>query len=65
MVTPSAYFALCQRTAKALQEVHNALDDATGDTDITHIEDDDELRNQYPVQWAAQRVAEIIRSLKD
>lgn len=65
MVTPSAYFAMCKRTADALQEVHSALDDALGDTDITHVEDDDELRTEYPVQWAAQRLAALIQSLKD
>ena len=65
MVTPSAYFALCRRTAASLQEVHSALDGALGDSDVTHIEDADELREQYPVQWAAQRLAEIITSLKE
>jgi len=65
VVTPAAYFDLCRRTAAALQVVHSALDEALGDTDITHIEDDDELREQYPVQWAAQRLAQIIQSLQE
>lgn len=45
---------------RLLRTIHSALDDALGDTDITHIEDDDELRREYPVQWAAQRLAGII-----
>ena len=64
MVTPSAYFALCRRTAAALKEVQSALDDGLGDSDITHLEDD-ELRTDYPVQWAAQRLAKIINSLEE
>lgn len=64
MPTPAAYGALRQRTAASLQEVHSALDDALGDTDVTHM-DDDELRDDHPVQWAAQRLAEIIQNLKD
>ena len=64
MVTPTAYFALCRRTAADLQVVHSALGDALGDTDVTHL-DDDELRTEYPVQWAAQRLAQIITSLKE
>ena len=44
-----------------LQAIHSALDDALGDTDVTHIEDDDELREREPVQWAAQEIARILR----
>lgn len=44
--------------------IHSALDDALGDSDVTHM-DDEELRDAYPVQWAAQRIAEVIASLKD
>lgn len=47
-----------------LQGIHSALDDALGDTDVTHIENDEELRDQHPVQWAAQRLAEVISELK-
>lgn len=64
MVTPSAYFALCRRTAEKLRTIHSALDDALGDTDVTHIEDDDELRAEHPVQWAAEKLAEVINSLE-
>lgn len=46
-----------------LQGIHSALDDALGDTDVTHIEDDDDLRDGEPVQWAAQKLAEIIQEL--
>lgn len=41
---------------RGLHEIHSALDDALGDSDITHLEDD-ELREAAPVQWAAQRLA--------
>jgi hypothetical protein len=43
--------------------VHSALDDALGDSDVTHIEDDDELRDSQPVQWAAQRLMQAIELL--
>lgn len=46
--------------AHRLLEIHSALDDALGDSDVTHIESDDELRERYPVQWAAQKLMEII-----
>jgi hypothetical protein len=47
----------------SLMEIHSALDDALGDSDVTHIEDDDELRSEYPTQWAAQKLAELIAAL--
>lgn len=47
----------------SLREIHSALDDALGDSDVTHIESDDELRGEYPVQWAAQKLAELIDAL--
>lgn len=47
---------------KTLQKIHSALDDALGDSDVTHIEDDDELREEHPVQWAAQQLAALIQS---
>lgn len=47
-----------------LRGIHSALDDALGDTDVTHM-DDEELRAAHPVQWAAQRLAEVIDTLKD
>lgn len=43
-----------------LRLIHSALDDALGDTDVTHIESDEELRERYPVQWAAMELAKII-----
>ena len=46
-----------------LEKIHSALDDALGDTDITHIDDDDELRENFPVQWAAQELASIINMI--
>jgi glycine cleavage system aminomethyltransferase T len=42
-----------------LRAVHSALDDALGDTDVEHM-DDEELRGAHPVQWAAMRLAQII-----
>jgi len=46
-----------------LRGIHSALDDALGDSDITHIEDDEDMRDDYPVQWAAQKLAEVISEL--
>jgi hypothetical protein len=40
--------------------IHSALDDATGDTDVAHIEDEAELRSEEPVQWAAMKLAKLI-----
>ena len=45
---------------RKLIRVHRALDDALGDSDVTHVEDDGELRRQYPVQWASEQLAKII-----
>jgi hypothetical protein len=52
-----------EKLYNSLKEIHSALDDALGDSDITHIEDDDELRSEYPAQWAAQKLAEVIAAL--
>lgn len=53
------------RLAMKLLEIHSALDDALGDSDISHIESDEELREQYPVQWAAQNITKMIESFND
>lgn len=42
-----------------LKGIHGALCDALGDSDIEYM-DDDELRDSYPVQWAAMKLAGII-----
>ncbi len=67
MVTPSAYFSpyfsLCRRTADKLRVIHSALDDALGDSDIGHM-DDEELREAHPVQWAAAKLAAVIEELE-
>jgi hypothetical protein len=49
---------------EVLQSVHSALDRALGDSDVTHIENDDELHDEYPVQWAAEWLARGIEDLK-
>ncbi len=69
MVTPANLFVRTPRQFKLginarLRAIHSALDDALGDTDITHVEDDDDLRQEHPVQWAAQRLALVIRDLE-
>lgn len=48
-----------------LRSVHSALDKALGDSDATHIENDDELRDEYPVQWAAQWLMQVIEALEE
>jgi hypothetical protein len=48
-----------------LRSVHSALDRALGDSDVTHIESDDELRDECPVQWAAQWLAHAIELLEE
>lgn len=47
-----------------LQKIHSALDDALGDTDVSHIESDEELRDEQPVQWAAQKLAALLERHK-
>lgn len=47
-----------------LREIHSALDDALGDSDVTYIEDDEELRERVPTQWAACKLAQIIQRLQ-
>ena len=49
---------------KELDLIHSALSDGLGDTDVTHIEDDDELREEQPVQWGAEHLAGVIAYLK-
>ena len=46
-----------------LRGIHNALDDALGDSDIEYM-GDEELRDAAPVQWAATKLAQIIDELK-
>lgn len=45
-----------------LKAIHSALDDALGDSDVTHV-DDDALRDEHPTQWAAMRLAKLIQKL--
>ena len=47
-----------------LSLIHSALDEALGDTDITHVESDEELREEFKVQWAAEHLAGVIAYLK-
>lgn len=48
--------------AEKLDEIADALDMALGDTDITHIGDDEELRERYPVQWACMQVNLLLQA---
>jgi hypothetical protein len=45
-----------------LRGIHSALDDALGDTDVEHMEDE-ELRDAHPVQWAAAKLAAVINEM--
>ena len=47
-----------------LLEIQSALCEALGDSDISHIEDE-ELREEYPVQWAAEKIAKLIDQVAD
>lgn len=56
-----AYAATNRDVAVALcRQAHSALDDALGDTDVSHVESDDALRQDHPVQWAAMTLAHAI-----
>jgi hypothetical protein len=45
-----------------LQDIHHALDLALGDTDPLWRDDmtDEEIRDQFPVFWAAKEIAYLI-----
>lgn len=47
-----------------LRAIHSALDTGLGDSDVTHIESDEELRERHPFQWAASRLAGVIQKLE-
>jgi hypothetical protein len=47
-----------------LRAIHSALDAGLGDSDVTHIESDEELRERHPFQWAAERLAGVIQKLE-
>ena len=46
-----------------LQEIFSALDHALGDSDITHLSMRD-LREEYPVQWAATKLSLVMAALE-
>lgn len=50
---------------ETLEEVADALDKALGDSDLTHIEDDEELRDAAPVQWACAQINKLLQSSTD
>ena len=54
----------CERLIKQLQLIHTTLDKALGDTDITYIEDDNQLKEEEPLQWIASKIAVLIRELE-
>ena len=43
-----------------LVKIHSALSDALGDTDPIDDLTEDEMREEQPILWAAQRIAEMI-----
>lgn len=47
-----------------LRAIHSVLDAGLGDSDVTHIESDEELRERHPFQWAAERLAGVIQKLE-
>lgn len=47
-----------------LWEIHSALDEHLGDSDIDWRETAEELRDEDPVQWAALHLMGVIRHLE-
>lgn len=47
---------------EALEEVADALDKSLGDSDLTHIESDEELRQVAPVQWACAQINRLLQA---
>lgn len=56
---PSTYEGKAEPVTEKLRAIHGALDRALGDSDVTHIEDDEELRQLYPAHWAAKEIAKL------
>ena len=54
--------ANARAVAEKLEEIADALDRTLGDTDITHIEDDEELRERSPVQWACTQINLLLQA---
>lgn len=52
-----------KRLRAKLREIHSALDDALGDSDIEH-KSLAELRETAPTQWAATKLALLIDELE-
>jgi hypothetical protein len=46
-----------------LTKIHSVLDEALGDSEPMHIEDDEELRRDYPIEWVAQQISQVVASL--
>lgn len=46
-----------------LKNIHSALDRGLGDTDVSH-KTVEELYDDHPIQWAAERLAELIQKLE-
>ena len=53
---------MTKRERQVLKAVVNALDDALGDSDITHLESDAEMREEVPVQWACMKLNMLLQA---
>ncbi len=51
---------------EGLKAVHSALDQALGDTDpwVPETTTDEELKDEEPVLWAAQKLASLIQAIE-
>lgn len=47
---------------KALEEIASVLDKSLGDSDITHLETDEEIRDYAPVQWACSEINKLLQT---
>ena len=45
-----------------LEEIAEALDESLGDSDITHLETDEEVREEEPAQWACSEVNKLLNA---
>lgn len=61
-VAPSAGGACIAVPREKLEEIASALDRSLGDSDITHLETEEEVRDAAPAQWACSEVNKLLNS---
>ena len=58
-----AWHDMIVEKAERLRSIHSTLDEYLGDSDVTHVESAEQLREEYPIQWAAEELAKVINAM--